>query len=646
MSGDRDRRAPGAKRIPFEAMVEVGGSVGPAFEAQAMDVSGTGMHLRTAYLPDVGQPLTCRFDAGPGACVLASGQVVWAQELGRGGEFGLRFTGLDGPSVSALRRILGAGAGDGAPGSAGSGKVRLHIEGLGSPMRARVKEQSRSELMVGSELGFLQVGKELELEDADTGKKRAARIDRVEVEIDRASGIPQLVVALKYAVADGAADQGDLTPRDAMAGAAAMRADDEYGDERADGEELSADGGEDDEVPCDEEPQLAGPGTQASPASREDDDDDDIEAIKSAGDRMKGSIAKGAAKIGPALDAFAKRAKITMALIAAKRFGGKKDDVAIPMRRVTAPPPTGGLHAAGRKVVRDSMPEIELPRPATLGTKASAIVTKIGKKRVVIAGGVVGVAVLALAIGMHSSHPSANANGNAIASAETVGEGASAATGPGAAAGEAAGAALAQSMPSGAGQNATPTAIGAPAGTSLPEVGAETLPPANGSASSDDGSSDGDRTSDRHSGRARHAQVVPFSNGGAVTHGNTLRLKMDGAIEKIEGATQTTGFTVVIPNRRSLEAAAPLAARDARIASIKVTNEPSGAELSVTFKDGVPNYLVRARGDELEIVIAQPGLVAAKTPDSGAAGAVAGRHEHELERTTARKPAKHAPHKR
>lgn len=115
-------------------------------------------------------------------------------------------------------------------------------------------------------------------------------------------------------------------------------------------------------------------------------------------------------------------------------------------------------------------------------------------------------------------------------------------------------------------------------------------------------------------------RVIPFASGGAIGHGNVLRLKMDGPIEKIEGASDSTGFSVVIPNRRSLEAAAPLAARDGRIASIKVENGASGADLSVQFKDGVPRYEVRARGDQLEIVLAPSGGIAKhdKTPPATA----------------------------
>ncbi len=101
---------------------------------------------------------------------------------------------------------------------------------------------------------------------------------------------------------------------------------------------------------------------------------------------------------------------------------------------------------------------------------------------------------------------------------------------------------------------------------------------------------------------------------------------MDGAIEKIEGAAQATGFTVSVPARRSLEAAGPLAARDGRIASIRVSNDASGAELNVAFKDGVPNYVVRAKGDVLEIVLAAPGSLALPALAPKRDVAAAGKH--------------------
>src|SRR5437868_1968022 len=77
-------------------------------------------------------------------------------------------------------------------------RVRLHIDGLGSPMKARVRGSTDAELLVGSNLEFLKVGRTIELEDVDRGGKRPAHIDRVDVEIDRASNVPQLVVTLRY----------------------------------------------------------------------------------------------------------------------------------------------------------------------------------------------------------------------------------------------------------------------------------------------------------------------------------------------------------------------------------------------------------------------------------------------------------------
>jgi hypothetical protein len=122
-----------------------------------------------------------------------------------------------------------------------------------------------------------------------------------------------------------------------------------------------------------------------------------------------------------------------------------------------------------------------------------------------------------------------------------------------------------------------------------------------------------------------HGKITPFGNG-PVHHGNVLRLKMDGPIDAIEGAQQPTGFAVKIPGRRSLEAAGPLASRDSRIAAIKVSNDPQGAELTLSFKDGVPNYNVSAHGDSLVISLAPAGALA--KADAKGGHAKHGKHEH------------------
>ena len=73
-------------------------------------------------------------------------------------------------------------------------------------MRAHVKEASGSRLTAFSGLGFLQVGKHLELEDANTGTKRPAHVVRVECEIDPESRVPQLVMSFQYEDEQGQAD--------------------------------------------------------------------------------------------------------------------------------------------------------------------------------------------------------------------------------------------------------------------------------------------------------------------------------------------------------------------------------------------------------------------------------------------------------
>src|SRR5690606_25657027 len=91
-------------------------------------------------------------------------------------------------------------------------------------------------------------------------------------------------------------------------------------------------------------------------------------------------------KVTPALAAWAKRAKVTAALLAARarKRASTGNDVAIPVRRTTAPAPGGGLHAAGRKVVRGSVPddrfeeEAPPPKSSKITTRKIAIGASIG----------------------------------------------------------------------------------------------------------------------------------------------------------------------------------------------------------------------------------------------------------------------------
>jgi PilZ domain-containing protein len=527
-----ERRAPGATRHPFDALVEVGGALGPTFEAQAVNVSEEGIQLRTAYLPEPGQALTCRFDGGPGQSVLAAGEVAWAQGGDRGGEFGVRFTEVDAESVEALKHVCGLGE---VPPQVNPGsKVRLHIDGLASPMRAKIKEARPTAVTVGSDLGFLQVGRQLELEDAQSGAKRPASIDRVDIVVDSTSQVPQLVVTLRYC------DTSRTQQEEAASRAAPP------------------------------------PSAKSAPSPARSS----LPSVEEAAQEMRGAFARGLDKVRPMAGRLFDQVKTTVALLAKQRQGS---DASAP-RRTTAPPPGGGLYTSGRRIVRgDSTPATD-EAPAILRTKLT-------HRRVAVAGGIALVAVtagLALKRGHHAP-PGGDAPSAAVASAAPIAP-ASASPAP-------VPPAVAPNLPA---PNPAPVAL-APSTTT------------------------DDETDPSRGGHKRRGHVAPFGNG-PVHHANVLRLKMDGPIDSIEGAQQPTGFVVKLPGRKSLEAAAPLAARDSRIAAIKVSNDLAGAELTVAFRDGVPNYQVSAHGDTLVIALAPAGTIDRGVADKDDKGSRSGKH--------------------
>jgi hypothetical protein len=263
--------------------------------------------------------------------------------------------------------------------------------------------------------------------------------------------------------------------------------------------------------------------------------------------------------------------------------------------RVTSPAPGGGLHTSGRKVVRGDGRGDEDWNDGPGGhfsASSSAIAALAPHKTKLMAGGVLGLAGVLLLVALHkpaAQAPLAAIDPNAAASA-----GAETTTGQAPVAGAAAdpNAAAAAAVP------ATPAPASPAPATAFAQPG----------TMNDDYGTDTTGGSSAPAHPKPHA-VEPFGNG-PVAHGNVLRIKMDGPIDKIEGAATPSGFTVVIPGRKSVDAAGPLAQRDERIASIKMTNEADSAELNVAFRDGVPNYQVRAHGSTLEIALAPLGSLA------------------------------------
>ncbi len=625
MTEIQERRAEGTGRVRVETLVEVCGNEPgiPAFEAEAVDVSARGMHLRTAYLPDNGAPLVCRFEDG-GREIVVEGRVAWRREGGRGGEFGVEFTALDSSSVGALRELCDAGnpaqseeVADDSKSEVGS-RVRLHIDGLGSPMKARVRESGNSNVQVGSNLEFLKVGRKLEVEDLEMGGRRQAQIDGVSVAIDPQTRVPQLVVQLRFS------DAADTTPEPsvtALHGAAG---------------ELGTKGFK---IP-------ASSVTTDGPVDARDNDEDDEDA-----DALRGRVGEAAANAGEAM----KMAGASMARFSARAATGmgglfagasrkvlqmaKKGGETAPVRRTTAPAP-------GARV-----PETQRLRPqsqAAISDEAPAsALSQLPKKKLMI--GVGGALILGsiVAMAMHKSPaapPGAQAAlAPAVANVAPPSVGAPLSTAP----------SNADSAPSGAMSanvplfGPTPMATMEPAPLAPPPGSPESVEAAekadakanaSGAATalaapdegfSDESADDGDAKSkdkgDKDGEKSAKTDTTPWGKG--KLHSPTIyRLRLDGPGGKLQGATLPTGFTVLVPGHKVMEQGASIAKRDTRIASVHTVNRTAGAEVAFHFRDGIPSYRVRLRHDYVEFLISEGADAkpkTAKTPTAKADGKVA-----------------------
>jgi hypothetical protein len=443
-------------------------------------------------------------------------------------------------------------------------------------MKARVRGATEGELLVGSNLEFLRVGRSLELEDVDRGGKRPAHIDRVDVEVDKTSRVPQLVVTLRYDDV-GAEEQALRVPVPEIA------------------HDLSADPG----API---PAAAQAVSSFTSAHREDEMTDEMQAAK----MMRSKFSTAAADIMPKMAELGSRAKTTLALLFSKAVERSRAATAggAP-RRMTSPPPSGALHASGKRVVRDGEGDDDYD-----SQDRTAKGPKIGKKAMLALGGTAGLLTVITAMALHksSSPPPGAAVGATDANAATSAVAQVADSPVGATGALQANVPLFGPTTLSTTEPVAPAAplAGAPAGG--PNLAFGTPGAAAGAPpleEVDDQKSESDQ--DGKSGSSKsHTKVASFGHG-KVAHATVLRLKTDGTITALHGARSATGFTVSVPGRRAMDNGPSLAGHDPRIASVHVSNGAKGSEVTFQFKDGVPPYLVSAKGHDVRIALGRSG---------------------------------------
>jgi hypothetical protein len=245
IEGSNERRRSASPRIPVDLLVElcaaeerprgarsdrmldswseVSDAFADSYEADGLDLSARGLRLRSAVLPDVGQRLKCRFDLPEleSRCE-AEGEVVWSNDAGRHGEFGLRFDGLSPDVDTALARwamdrgptTLPGDEPSTTPARRGRSFARVRLDGVASAVEAEISLRDELRLEVEQALPFLELGKVASVEADGTMERR--RLEHVSLRIE--NGIPRLVLGL---VAEVSSAGSLAAPTDATAGATA-----------------------------------------------------------------------------------------------------------------------------------------------------------------------------------------------------------------------------------------------------------------------------------------------------------------------------------------------------------------------------------------------------------------------------------------
>lgn len=622
MTESQERRAPGVQRVAVVRVVDICGrdATVPAFEAQSVELSGRGMHVKTPYLPPPGAPLVCRLEES-GREIIVEGVVAWVKEVEGGGEFGMRFTALDSGSVETLKELCGMDAPEPAapagiveepatkasPAPTGTA-VKLHIDGLGAPMKARVKDAGSRKLQVGSNLEFLKVGRGLEVENLEEGERRGAKIDAVSIAIDPATQVPQLVVVLRY---EGA----DTTPEPSVVGA----------------EEPHA-------IPIDA---VAEATAASEPAEMDDGDEgeftDSADELRDRVDAFAADFGKVAQKTGKKLaSASGKAASHFMKW--ARAGAGRLSEAAArrnqDQRRSTSRAPT---IVAGQRRLR--------PQNGVAAEEPS------NPRRKLIIAGAAGALVLVSAVGIAMASHSGKSDAQPVAAASIQ-------TPPLAALPNAAMAANLPAQPAtlgaqgamlaaSAGQPGAPAPGGqrpgvvanvplfgptpmatlepAPLGpppegmAAVPGAGSATpqgslVPPATeermddeSSAAAHDESFDSADKKDpeKKTSEVKPEDVKPWGEG-AMHLPVVYRLKLDEPGAALKGTKQAKGFTVVIPHRKVVDGGTSITKRDDRIAEVRTKNGPEGAHVTFAFRSKVPTFKVRLRKSYVEFFISSP----------------------------------------
>ena len=455
--------------------------------------------------------------------------------------------------------------------------VKLHIDGLPSPMKAKVVSSKSSSVHVGSELAYFTVGKPLRVEDPDGGAAHDAAIDAVRVQVDPKTQVPQLVVSLRYA------DAGeDRTPQPSVVSL-------------------------DEDETIEQITRRAREHGNPLPSRVNSELDDFTEDTRTYFDEEQGELAaaeevlrskaKGFAEsAGGAAKSTSIRFKRVADLFFSKVSGARVETGESPPARKkprrTSPAPRRSS-ATGNRVTRSS----SQTRLRKQSVPASSKESRVSKKGLAVAA----VVVVALGSGSYLfagggspqfEEERAQAAVESLNPEPTVAEFPPPAT-------------LTQAQQRGAESSGIVAKV--PLFGSVQVVEPKTDPKVQAPGAVDAISLSKDQSfSDRPAPPVKSQSSAKVFQVGRMNLPVIYRLRLDGPGEVVQGQRTKNGFSVFIPGRKVMETGAAISQRDQRIKDVRVSNTPAGSKVVVRFREAVSGYKARLRKDFVEFFINSP----------------------------------------
>jgi uncharacterized protein (TIGR02266 family) len=183
-----------APRVNFEQPVALA-TPQQRLQGLALNLSTTGIFVRTDAVIPVATPVDLRFRLPTGEPLQARGTVVRATAKMLAGEppgVALRFEEIDGEHAALLASFieqrLRPSQGD---------RVRLRLDELSTTLRATAHEAWDNVVSLQAELPFLRLGSGVHLQASPRDRLSQGQIRWVDVVIDPQSGVPRLNVGIE-----------------------------------------------------------------------------------------------------------------------------------------------------------------------------------------------------------------------------------------------------------------------------------------------------------------------------------------------------------------------------------------------------------------------------------------------------------------